>query len=71
MAESVPRWRAEISARRGWDIRDGNHNSKNSEFSAGNDQGSEHPSQPRLAQRVEFLIPTAVTYGMQVESLPL
>ena len=43
------------------DNQGGSHNAKR----------SEHPSHPRLVQRVEFLIPTAVTYGMQVESLPL
>ena len=33
--------------------------------------GGEHPSQPRVTQRVDVLISIAVPHGMQVVSLPL
>ena len=66
--------KAQVLARRGRDIRAGNHPSRRilpgASFQAqdvqpGVDQGGEYLAQPRTAQRVEVLIPTAVLHVMQ------
>ena len=63
--------KAQVLARRGMDIRRGNHPSRRRAFSAvltrvaqgvqrGVDQGGVYLTQSRTAQRVDVLIPTAV-----------
>ena len=57
--------KAQVLARRGMDIRAGNHPSRRRAFRPGVDQGGEYLAQPRTAQRVDVLIPTAVLHVMQ------
>ena len=66
--------KAQVLARRGRDIRAGNHPSRRilpgASFQAqvvqpGVDEGGEYPAQPGTAQRVEVLIPAAVLHVMQ------
>ena len=61
--------KAQVLARRGMDIRAGNHPSRRRAqaqgVQTGVDEGGEYLAQPRTAQRVDVLIPTAVLHVMQ------
>ena len=57
--------KAQLLARRGMDIPDGNPPSKRRAFSPVFHQGGEYLAQPRTPQRVDVLIPTAVLHVMQ------
>ena len=57
--------KAQLLARRGIDIRGGNHPSRRRAFSPVLTKAAKTSPQPGTAQRVDVLIPTAVLHVMQ------